>query len=200
METVLEKPDAQVNMGKWLSNAWDLIFNDLGFFLLITIIYIAIISVASSTIIGEFIVVGPMTVGYFYIIFQKMRGKEVQLGDLSKGFNFFAAAVLSNILITIFVTVGFLFLILPGIVVMALYLFAPAFILEHNMDFWQAMEASRKVATNHLFELSVFVFLLGLILTLGVLACLVGLLIATPLCLAAIAFAYDDLVGLKQEE
>jgi len=200
MNDIKEKPDASINMGKWIREAWDMIFADLGFFLLLSVIYIVIISIASSTVIGEFIVVGPLTVGFFYIIFQKMRGETVDVGDIGKGFNFFAAAVLSNILIIAFISIGFIFLIIPALVIGALYMFTPAFIIEYNMDFWQAMEASRKIVSKHLFELSVFVLLLVIISIVGILFCLVGVFITTPLCLAATAFAYNDLVGLKEAE
>ena len=185
--------EAQVNMGKWLSEAWNLVNQDFGFYILTALIYIGVIAILSSTVIGEFIVIGPLTVGYFYILIRKIRKQETQIGDLSKGFSYFAAAVISNILIILFSAIGFSLCIIPGIVVSALYMFTPIFIFEKNMDFWQAMEASRKLATKHIFELSVFALLLSLITIVGVLACLVGLLITIPLCFAAIAFAYNDL-------
>ncbi len=187
----------QVNMGKWISQGWDLIFSDIGFYLMLGIIYLAVVIVASGTGIGGFIVDGPLRVGLFYVLFQRMRGLPATIGDIGKGFNFLIAAVIANILIDVFVLVGFVFFIIPGIILTALYLFTFAFIVEKNLDFWAAMEASRKVIKNHLFEMSTFVILLTIIMLIGILACLVGVLVTTPLCFAAIAFAYKDLVGLE---
>ena len=195
-----QQGNKNVNMGKWLSEGWRLIFEDIGLYLLVALVYILIIAILSGTAIGQFIVLGPLTVGFFYILYRKLHGKETQLGDLGKGFNFFAAAVISNILISIFVAIGFALCIIPGFVVLALYMFTPLYIFDKKLDFWQAMEASRKLVAKHVFEMSIFVLLLSIISIAGALACVVGLLITTPLCYAAIAYAYKDLVGFEEEK
>lgn len=186
---------ASVNMGKWISQAWDLIFGDLGTFLLLSIIYLAVTIVSSSTVIGGIILIGPLTVGFFYILLQKLGGKPYEIGDIGKGFNYFAAAVISNILISLLIALGLIFCIIPGFIITALYIFTPLFIVDRNMDFWQAMEASRKLVGKHIFEMTIFVLLLCIILIGGLLVCGVGVIIALPLCFAAISLAYADLAG-----
>lgn len=193
------KENSQVNMGTWISRAWELLFSDLGYFLILTLIYVLVTAVASATVVGVFIVMGPLTVGLYYAAFKKIQGKSLQIGDISKGFNFFAAALISSILVAIFITVGFTLCIIPGFIVSALYLFTPIFILDKNLDFWNAMEASRKLAQKHLFELSVFIILLGLINIVGAILCGVGLLITFPLSILAIAVGYDELVGFETD-
>ena len=190
---------AQANVGSWIGRAWQIVMADLTGFMLLGLIYLAIVAVASSTVIGAFLVTGPLSVGFFLIIFNKMRGKPINIGDIAKGFDFFLPAVLSGLLISTFTSIGFVFCIVPGFIVAALYLLTPAFILEKKLDFWQAMEASRRTASGHIFELVVFVLLLGVINLLGVLACVVGLLVTVPLSFVAVALAYDDLVGMNQE-
>ncbi len=194
-----EASKAQINLGSWISRGWDMISADLGSFILLGLIYVAIIGIASSTVIGEFLVIGPLQVGLFIVIFSKMRGNPVNIGDIAKGFNFFVAAVLSNILIGVFSTIGFLLCIIPGIIVVALYIFTPAFIAEKNLDFWEAMEASRNLAKEHLFEMVLFVIILGLINIAGFLLCGVGLLFTLPLTYAATAIGYDELVGIEKK-
>lgn len=189
----------QVNIGSWISRGWDIVTADMGSFLLLGLIYIVIVTVASSTVIGEWLVIGPLQVGIFYIIFEKMRGKPINIGDIAKGFNFFIAAVLSNILISIFSAIGFLLCIIPGLIIMALYIFAPPLIVEKNLDFWAAMEESRKVAKEHLFELTLFLFILALINLVGVLVCGIGIIFTLPLSFAAIAVGYDELIGVEKE-
>jgi uncharacterized membrane protein len=193
------KPDAKVNMGGWISKAWELTFSDLGYFVVLALIYIAIIAVASATIVGEFIVIGPLSVGLFYIAFRKIQGKPFQIGDIAKGFSFFAAAVISNILISIFASIGFALCIIPGIIVSALYMFTPAFILDKKLDFWNAMEASRKVVQKHIFELTIFIIVLGIINFIGVIVCIVGVFVTFPITIIAVAIAYDELVGIEPE-
>ena len=165
---------------------------------IISLIYVVLVLVASSTVVIKFILSGPLSVGIFYVIFNKMRGGEINIGDISKGFNFFVAAVLADILITVFVSVGFFFLIIPGIVISAPYMFAFPLILEKNMDFWEAMETSRKVVTKNIFELSVFMLVLYIFMIIGVLLLFVGFLVALPIVFVAIALAYKDLFGLEE--
>lgn len=197
----VEKQDSaeNVNISKWISAGWDLVFSAPADFILLALIYIIVLSVASSTAVAQFLVWGPLNVGFFFIVLEKMHGHPIRIGDISKGFNFFLAAVLSNILITFFFAIGFAFCIIPGLLVAAIYIFTPLFILEKNMDFWTAMEASRKVVSKYLFEITVFIIVQSIILLVGVLLCGVGLLIAMPVVMAATAYAYDDLVGISRE-
>jgi len=187
-----------INMSRWISKSWDLVFSDLGNFVLLTLIYVLVIAVISATIVGEILVIGPLTVGFYIAINKKIKGAKFEINDLGKGFQFFVAALLSSIIISFFISIGFILLIIPGIVISALYMFTPLFIAEQNLDFWEAMEASRKLVMKNIFDLTVFVFLLYIINFVGILLCGIGLLITIPLCYTAIAFAYDQLVGIKE--
>lgn len=188
-----------INISKWIRAGWDLVFSAPADFLLLALIYIIVITVASSTAIAVFLVAGPLNVGFFFIILEKIRGNPIRIGDISKGFNFFVAAVLSNILVTFFFSVGLIFCIIPALIIAAIYLFVPIFIVEKNMDFWTAMEASRKVISKYLFEITVFILVQFIILLVGLILCGVGLLIALPVVMAATAYAYDDLVGISRD-
>ncbi len=192
-------PTKSVNIGSWISRGWELVNADFGPFLMLGLIYLVVTLAASGTVLGEIILVGPLSVGFYYVILQRMRGKPVDIGNLGKGFNFFAAAVISHILIGAFVTVGTILCIIPGLIVAALYMFTALFIADKNMDFWEAMEASRKVIQQHLFEMILFLIVLGIILLIGGLLLVVGLVFAFPLVFAATAMAYDDLVGMERE-
>jgi len=131
-------------------------------------------------------------------LFRMMRQQSFQYVDLFNGFRKFLPAVLASILISVFFMIGLTFLVIPGLVVLAWYQFTFAFILEKDLDFWQAMEASRKLATERLFEMLTFVIVQGVVLLIGVLSLGVGILVAIPLNFAMVAFAYRDLVGLNQ--
>ncbi len=188
----------EINISKWIMNGWDLVMKDFGEFLLLSFIYVVLLTVAFSTLIVGLILAGPLTAGFFYIILNRIRGKEFYIGDIAKGFEVFVAAVLADILISVFVGIGFTLLIIPGIIVSALYMFAFPLIMEQKMDFWQAMETSRKVVTKNIFELSVFMLVLYIFLFIGVILLLVGFFVALPIVFAAIAYAYCDLIGLEE--
>ena len=101
---------------------------------------------------------------------------EIYIGDIAKGFNVFVPTLLAGILINIFVSIGYFFLIIPGIVISALYIFALPLIIEKNMDFWQTMETSRKLVSRNIFELSIFMLVLMIFLVIGFILLLVGFL------------------------
>ncbi|HEX9973164.1 MAG TPA: hypothetical protein VGD14_13920 [bacterium] len=191
-------PSGTVNMTKWITSGWDLVVSDFGQFVLLSVIYLILLTIAFSTLIIGFILAGPLTVGFFYIIFNRIRGNPIKIDDIAKGFDFFLAAILADLLISAFTMIGFTFLIIPGIVVSALYMFAFPLIIDKKMDFWEAMETSRKVVMKNIFELSIFMLILYIFLFIGMLSLLVGLIVALPFVLAAIAFAYIDLIGLEQ--
>ncbi len=190
--------NGEINISKWIMSGWDLIMKDFGEFLLLSFIYIVLLTVAFSTWIIGLILAGPLTAGFFYIILNRIRGKDFYIGDIAKGFEVFIAAVLADILISVFISIGFAFLIIPGIIISAIYMFAFPLIIEKKMDFWEAMETSRKVVSRNLFELSVFMLALYIFLFIGILLLLVGFFVALPIVLAAIAYAYCDLIGLEE--
>ncbi|HDP99501.1 MAG TPA: hypothetical protein ENN22_10020 [bacterium] len=192
--------NGKINIAKWINEGWDIVMANFAEFFIISLIYVIVLIATSSTLIVKFLFTGPLTVGVFLIIFNKMRGKPIQIGDIAKGFNFFVAAVLADILVTVLVGLGFIFLIIPGIILSAMYMFTFPLILEKKMDFWQAMETSRKLVTKNLFELSVFMLMLYILMFVGFLLFLVGFLVALPITFAAIAAAYRDLFGLESTE
>ncbi len=193
-------PTGAVNMTKWITSGWDLVMSDFGQFVLLSFIYLVLLTIAFSTLVVGFILAGPLTVGFFYIIFNRIRGNPIKIDDIAKGFDFFLAAILADLLISAFTMIGFTFLIIPGIVVSALYMFAFPLIIEKKMNFWEAMETSRKAVMKNIFELSIFMLILYVFLFMGMLMFLVGLIVAVPFVLAAIAFAYIDLIGVEQPE
>lgn len=199
MDVILSK-SGEINISKWITNGWDLVFGNFGDFLLLSFIYVVILTIAFSTWVIGMILFGPLTAGFYYIIFNRIRGKEIYIGDIAKGFNVFVPTLLAGILINIFVSIGYFFLIIPGIVISALYMFALPLIIEKNMEFWQAMEISRKLVSRNIFELSIFMLVLLILLFIGFILLLVGFFVALPISVAATAYAYCDLIGLEEPE
>jgi len=88
--------------------------------------------------------------------------------------------------------------LVPYLLIQTLYLFATPLILLGRLQFWTAMEVSRKIVLRHwrgAIQLMAFIGLmwLGSILTLGV-----GLLMAFPLTYATVYAAYADLTAERQ--
>lgn len=181
--------NASVTPGRWIGIGWDTVKADLGNYILITVMALLLATV------GNFIVAGPLIAGLFISVRRRMLEGRTDLGDLFAGFNFFIDAFLIFILISIFALIGLVFLVLPALVVIAVYLLPFAFLVDRKLSFWAAMEASRKLVVQDLLGWILFVILLILLNLLGLMLAGIGLLVTIPVTAGAIAAAYRDLVG-----
>jgi uncharacterized membrane protein len=180
-------PQVQVAMGRWLSAAWNLVTEDLGTYILITLISFLLSSVP--------LIQGSLIAGFHIYTLKKLTGRRAEFADMFKGFNFFIPALVASLLIGLFTFIGFLCLIIPGLVIIAMYKFTYLFIVDKRMDFWQAMKASHAIVRNDYFGFTMFVIVVFLVNVLGFLCLLVGLLVTVPLTFAAITVAYQEIVG-----
>ena len=98
--------------------------------------------------------------------------------------------------LSLLVTLVGALLILPAAIYLGVsWVFSPILIVDKGLEFWPAMELSRKAVAGRFFSVFGLLFLCGLITLAGVLALCVGIFFALPMALGAIAIAYDDLFG-----
>ena len=64
---------------------------------------------------------------------------------------------------------------------------------------WEAMEASRKIISKEWFSFFGFGIVLGLISFAGLLCFFVGMLVTTPLVAIASFIAFEQIIGLNEE-
>jgi uncharacterized membrane protein len=176
--------------GKWMREGWELVKQDMGNYVLITLIFFLVSSVP--------LIQGALIAGFHIFTMKKLMGRRAEIGDLFKGFNFFIPTLVAALLIGLFTFFGTILCIIPGLVVAAVYKFTYLFIVDKRMDFWPAMEASHAVVKNDYFGFTMFLLLIILVDLLGVLCCVVGILVAMPVGLAAITVAYKEIVGFEQ--
>ena len=98
------------------------------------------------------------------------------------------------------IMIGFGLLALVGacvsIYLTILYMFTIPLILDHRLEFWPAMELSRKITQKQWVSYLGLYSLLALLGLVGVLTCGLGVLVTTPLGFATIVAAYDQVIGL----
>jgi len=175
--------------GRWIGEGWELVKADLGNYIVISLLF-AVLS-------GVPLIQGPLIAGFHIFTMKKLMGRNAEIGDLFKGFNFFVPTLVASLLIGLFTFAGTLLCLIPGLVVAAMYKFTYLFIVDKRMDFWPAMQASHAVVKNDYFGFTMFLILAFLVNLLGVLCCIVGLLVTIPLTFAAITVAYKEIVGFE---
>jgi uncharacterized membrane protein len=186
------------NIANCLTEGWAILIKDFGQYIGLTIIYLIILGTVRTTGLGIFLVAGPLNIGFFYIVISRIYDKPFQISDISKGFNFYVHAILAHILIGAFSVFGFILCIIPGIFIYSWYLLAYIYIFDRDMDFWKAMEESRKIAFNHMFEFFVLALIIGIVFFAGLIFCGIGILIAIPYIKIMTVIAYKDLVGFNK--
>jgi uncharacterized membrane protein len=77
-------------------------------------------------------------------------------------------------------------------VILSMYMFTFHFLVHRGDDFWQAMEASRKLVSRDYFGFVAFGLLLGAINFLGLMLLGVGVVITIPATSYAMTAAYLD--------
>ena len=192
----------QMDYAALISEAWGKLKNNLVIFVLATIIYIAICSTLSQSNITRFvlfIVIGPLFLGLAQMALRAARDEKVDLGILFSGFKNFVPACLAGILINIFVTIGTVLCIIPGILVSTVYMFTFFYLANGVNNFWDAMESSRNnVMANFLPWLLLLLVAIALNI-IGALFLLIGILVTFPLTLILVAISFDRFLVANAE-
>ena len=100
-----------------------------------------------------------------------------------------------SILVGIIVVIGFILLIVPGIIWALRYLFVPYLIMERKLSPFEALKESARITYGHKWQLFGLLVLTVLINILGAILLLVGLLVSIPVSSLAMVHAYRILSG-----
>ena len=184
-------PAVQVSArpGAWISAGWSIVTADLANYVVLALIFVVLNSIV------PIILQGPLIVGFHVYTMKRILGRQGEIGDIFKGFNFFVPALVASLAILLFTGLGSLLCVIPGLVVAAMYKFTYLFIVDKRMDFWPAMQASHNIVKGDYFGFTMFLLLAALVNVLGALCCIVGILVTIPLTFAAITVAYQEIVG-----
>ncbi len=193
--------DYQVNIGDCIRRAWELFKSD--FWLLLGACVVAMLIAGGGGIpylgaLISLVVGGPMSGGLYLFLLKKIRKQPAEFGDIFLGFSTaFVPLMLGYIVSGLLSGIGVLFCIIPGVYLGVAWMFTLALIIDKKLDFWPAMELSRKVVTRHWWQLFGLVLVLGLLTFVGFLACCVGVFVTGTLASIAFMYAYEDIFGAR---
>jgi hypothetical protein len=147
------------------------------------------------------VIFSGVLLGGLHLFFLKLiRGERATLETVFSGFrNCFLQLFLGSLVGTFLVALGFLCFVLPGVYLLIAWLFTLVLIIDKRLDFWPAMELSRKVITRHWWKFLGFAIILFLMKLTGILFCFIGFFIAGPIVHAAFLYAYEDIFGAGPE-
>ncbi len=99
----------------------------------------------------------------------------------------------ASIVVGVIVLVGFILLIVPGIIWALRYMFVPYLVMEKNLKPFEALKESARITYGHKWQLAGLLGLIFLVNILGLLCLIVGLLVSVPVTALAVAHAYRTL-------
>jgi uncharacterized membrane protein len=192
-----------VQPGKYLREGWELFKQYPGGFVGFALLFMILQGILGYLPrIGGLISLAvslPLSVGFFVVSAKLLQRRTPDFQDFFTGFQFFLPLLLLTIVSALLIVVGLILLVLPGIYLLVSYLFASMLVIDQRLDFWPAMELSRRTVQTQWFGFFVFFLLLILINLGGALALGIGLLISLPVSSCAVAVAYADLFGLQSD-
>jgi uncharacterized membrane protein len=170
-----------------------------GFCLLYLLIQAALHSIPYVGAVASFAISTPLLMGNFIVSAKLLHGQAPEFRDFFEGFQYFLPLLLLSVVAGLFVSIGTLLLIIPGLYLIVAYMFASYLVVDRRLDFWPAMELSRRTVNPRWFGYFAFVLLVVLLNLAGAIALGVGLLVTIPLSFCAMTAAYADLFGFQSQ-
>jgi GYF domain 2 len=193
--------DYQLDIFSCLGRAWNLVFSRdfWGIFGVSTLLGFVVL--VSSFCYASIVVGGPLLGGLDLFFLKKIRRQEADLNTAFSGFSLaFSQLFLVYLVSSLLIGVGALLCILPGIYLATAWTFARVLVIDKKLDFWDAMECSRKVVHRHWLPMLGLVILSWIFATLGIFALLIGVLITFPIRQAAMMYAYEDIFHPRRND
>ena len=192
-----------IQPGKYLREGWELFKQNAGGFIGFALVFFIIQAILGYLPrVGGLIslaISGPLYAGFYLVCAKQLQRQTPVFQDFFTGFNFFLPLLVLTVISSILILLGLVLLILPGIFLMVCYLFAAMIVIDRRLDFWPAMELSRRTVQPQWFGFFVFLLLLVLINLGGAALLGLGLLVSLPVSACAVTAAYHDIFGLQSD-
>jgi hypothetical protein len=144
-------------------------------------------------------ITSPLMMGNFIVAAKLLHQQTPEFRDFFSGFSFFWPLFLVSLISSILISIGMILLIIPGIYLTVSYLFASCLVVDRHLDFWPAMEMSRRTVTPLWFGFFAFMLILIVINLAGALLLGLGLLVTIPFSFCALTVAYGDLFRFQSD-
>lgn len=158
----------------------------------------ALIAAVIASVPGAvFIIGGAIYVGFNRAILGVLGGKAPDIGMIFSGFDRFGQAFLAHLVLMIGLSLGFLLCVVPGIILALMWMFVSLVLAETQLDFWESLKASADLTAGYRWRLFGLMLACTVVAVAGLLACCVGIFVAQPVIMTAIALAYRFLQAQK---
>jgi hypothetical protein len=138
------------------------------------------------------ITIPPLIFGLYYMCVQVMKGKTIKFTDVFKGFDYFFRSWGLILLSLLAISVGLIFLIIPGLILIILFQYAIAVAIIENKGPIEALRRSYQIGKENFIFSIVLLIVLSVIQSIGTVT-RVGMLLTIPFVTLCMVVATDML-------
>lgn len=139
-----------------------------------------------------------LVAGGIDFILKIVRNKEAKIEDIVGQKDMLWQFFLGNLVVSLMSIVGFILLVIPGIIVSVMYSFVPMLIIDKKMEFKTALQTSKTLTQNIKLKLFKYFFVSGLIGCSGLVLFGVGIILTMPLMMLMFALAYEEVIAFSE--
>lgn len=181
------------HFGEYINRGWEIFKQYPGGFIGFMFLLMLIAGVASMIPVAGVGVAYALSAGIFIVADKIAKGDPYEFGDFFKGFDHFLQLMIAGLLMQVFIGVGFVLLIIPGIYLAIAYSMVVPLITLGKLEFWPAMEVSRKVISKNWWMFLLFTIVIGFLAMIGIVALIIGMFVTLPLFYTMTYAAYEDI-------
>ena len=139
--------------------------------------------------------------GEQYLFLKAMRDEEAEIKTLFEGFKTqYLNIVLANLIVTALIIIGFVMLIIPGIIIACRLAFVTYLVMDKNMEAMKAVEKSWQMTRGHgwtIFGMAIITFFICIA---GLIVFFVGIIISIMWAHAAFATLYQSVLNANDDD
>ena len=145
------------------------------------------------SILSGFFITGPIWMSTNWTFLKAVRKQKVEIMNIFEVFKRnYLNAVLASVLMSIFLFIGFLLLIIPGIVLAVRFGFVHYLIMDKKMKAWQAIKTSWDMTRSCAWTIFFMAVLCIPIVIVGLLLLIVGIIPAVAWIASSYAVLYNS--------
>lgn len=139
--------------------------------------------------------------GEKYLFLKAMRDEEADLRLLFEGFKTkYINIVLANLIVTALTIIGFVMIVIPGIIIACRLAFVPYLVMDKDLEPMKAVEKSWELTRGHGWQIFGMAILSFFIAIAGLIVMIFGILISIMWIHSAFASFYQAVLNEKDEE
>ncbi|HSU53822.1 MAG TPA: GYF domain-containing protein [Candidatus Dormibacteraeota bacterium] len=162
----------RIEVGRCLSMGWQLLQENFGLLAGASVLYwlLGLTQFIPFLGIAYWFIHGVLAGGLYLVALKRIRGEPANVGEVFSGFSIaFLPLLLAGVVSYLLSFLGFCCCIIPGVYLFVAWIFSVPLIIDKRLEFWSAMELSRKAVTRVWFEVFALLLLAFLPFLIGML-------------------------------